>query len=131
MWHSQLRTSQRLQSDYGMPAPRSSSSPATMRTTWRSVSSCPCELLEEIREHDLMYEQDAHGANLHQATEVLRDRAFFEIVQRLDGYDGYGRAVAPIRMAAHHRAGIGRSAKTRAQLSVSDAVPEMSMLAGV
>lgn len=67
------------------------------------------ELLEEIREHDLMYEQDAHGAYLHLATEVLGDRVFFEIVQRLDGYDGYGTADAPVRMAAHRRARSRRS----------------------
>lgn len=64
----------------------------------------PSALVDQIREHDLMYEQDARGAYLHLATEVLGDRVFFEIAQRLDGYDGYGTADAPIRMAAHRRA---------------------------
>ena len=34
---------------------------------------------------------------------MLGDRVFFEVVQRLGGYDGYGTADAPVRMAAHRR----------------------------
>nr|WP_218860454.1 sugar phosphate isomerase/epimerase and 4-hydroxyphenylpyruvate domain-containing protein [Petropleomorpha daqingensis] len=61
-------------------------------------------LLAAIREHGLMYEEDASGAYLHLATEVLGDRVFVEFVQRLRGYDGYGTLDAPVRMAAHRRA---------------------------
>jgi 4-hydroxyphenylpyruvate dioxygenase len=70
------------------------------------------ELLTAIREHGLMYDEDASGGYLHLATVVLGDRVFFEVVQRLGGYDGYGTADAPVRMAAHRRAraGSGRSA---------------------
>jgi 4-hydroxyphenylpyruvate dioxygenase len=63
----------------------------------------PAGLLAAVREHGLMYEEDAHGGYLHLATEVLGDRVFFEVVQRLGGYDGYGTADAPVRMAAHRR----------------------------
>jgi 4-hydroxyphenylpyruvate dioxygenase len=28
---------------------------------------------------------------------------FFEVVQRISGYDGYGEVNAPVRMAAHRR----------------------------
>jgi 4-hydroxyphenylpyruvate dioxygenase len=28
---------------------------------------------------------------------------FFEVVQRIGGYDGYGTVNAPVRMAAHRR----------------------------
>jgi len=28
---------------------------------------------------------------------------FFEVVQRIGGYDGYGTVNAPVRMAAHGR----------------------------
>ncbi|WP_448624190.1 TIM barrel protein [Geodermatophilus sp. URMC 64] len=61
-------------------------------------------LLAAIREHGLMYEEDERGGYLHLSTEVLGDRLFVEFVQRLDGYDGYGTADAPVRMAAHRRA---------------------------
>ena len=61
-------------------------------------------LLAAIREHGLMYEEDATGCYLHLATEVLGDRVFVEFVQRLGGYDGYGTLDAPVRMAAHRRA---------------------------
>jgi len=63
----------------------------------------PADVLAAIREHGLMYEEDGAGGYLHLATEVLGDRVFFEVVQRLGGYDGYGTADAPVRMAAHRR----------------------------
>lgn len=61
-------------------------------------------LLADLRAHGLLYDVDAHGAFLHLYTEVLARRVFFEVVQRLDGYDGYGAVNAPVRMAAHRRA---------------------------
>lgn len=63
----------------------------------------PAEVLAAVREHGLMYEEDDRGGYLHLATEVLGDRVFVEVVQRLGGYDGYGTADAPVRMAAHRR----------------------------
>jgi 4-hydroxyphenylpyruvate dioxygenase len=60
-------------------------------------------LLAELRECGLFYDEDARGRYLHLATEVLGSRVFFEVVQRIDGYDGYGTANAPVRMAAHRR----------------------------
>jgi 4-hydroxyphenylpyruvate dioxygenase len=62
------------------------------------------ELLAAVREHGLMYDEDERGGYLHLATLVLGDRVFFEVVQRLGGYDGYGSADAPVRMAAHRQA---------------------------
>ena len=64
----------------------------------------PAELIAAVREHGLMYEEDAAGGYLHLATEVLGGRVFFEVVQRIGGYDGYGTADAPVRMAAHRGA---------------------------
>ena len=64
----------------------------------------PPDLAGAVRRHGLMYEEDAAGAYLHLATEVLGGRVFFEVVQRIGGYDGYGTADAPVRMAAHRRA---------------------------
>jgi 4-hydroxyphenylpyruvate dioxygenase len=68
----------------------------------------PPDLLAAIREHELMYEEDPDGGYLHVATEVLGDRVFFEVVQRLGGYGGYGTADVPVRMAAQRRARVAR-----------------------
>jgi 4-hydroxyphenylpyruvate dioxygenase len=64
-------------------------------------------LLADLREHGLFYDADATGAFLHLYTEVLGGRVFFEVVQRLTGYDGYGAVNSPVRMAAHRRARTG------------------------
>jgi 4-hydroxyphenylpyruvate dioxygenase len=61
-------------------------------------------LLAAVREHGLMYDEDERGGYLHLATQVLGDRVFFEVVQRLGGYDGYGTSDTPVRMAAQRRA---------------------------
>jgi 4-hydroxyphenylpyruvate dioxygenase len=58
-------------------------------------------LLAAMRECGLFYDEDEHGRYLHLVTEVLGCRVFFEVVQRIDGYDGYGSVNAPVRMAAH------------------------------
>jgi 4-hydroxyphenylpyruvate dioxygenase len=60
-------------------------------------------LVAEMRECGLLYDEDAHGCYLHLYTEVLGSRVFFEVVQRIGGYDGYGSVNAPVRMAAHRR----------------------------
>ncbi|MFD0521296.1 TIM barrel protein [Paractinoplanes durhamensis] len=62
----------------------------------------PTDLLTELQEHSILYDRDERGAYLHFYTEMLGSRVFFAVVQRIDGYDGYGGAVsAPARMAAH------------------------------
>ncbi|GAB3284093.1 bifunctional sugar phosphate isomerase/epimerase/4-hydroxyphenylpyruvate dioxygenase family protein [Parasphingorhabdus pacifica] len=58
-------------------------------------------LLAAMRECDVLYDRDEHGEFFHYYTEVLGSRVFFEVVQRVDGYAGYGSANAPVRMAAH------------------------------
>ncbi|MEU5882444.1 TIM barrel protein [Spirillospora sp. NPDC047279] len=63
-------------------------------------------LLRELR---LLYDRDEHGEFLHFYT-ATTGRVFFEVVQRLDGYRGYGAANAPVRLAVqharlHHRSG--------------------------
>jgi 4-hydroxyphenylpyruvate dioxygenase len=60
--------------------------------------------LAAIREFGLFYDEAGTGAFLHLYTEVLGGRVFFEFVQRIGGYDGYGAANAPVRMAAQRRA---------------------------
>ncbi|MEH1167761.1 TIM barrel protein [Micromonospora sp. CPCC 205539] len=62
----------------------------------------PPELLAAMREHSILYDRDEHGEYLHFYTEILGSRVFFEVVQRVEGYLGYGApASVPVRMAAH------------------------------
>jgi 4-hydroxyphenylpyruvate dioxygenase-like putative hemolysin/sugar phosphate isomerase/epimerase len=62
------------------------------------------ELLAAMRDYAVLYDRGEHGEYLHFFTEVLGSRVFFEVVQRIDGYAGYGAPSSmPIRMAAHRR----------------------------
>lgn len=64
----------------------------------------PADLLTAMREHSILYDRDEHGEYLHFFTEVLGSRMFFEVVQRINGYAGYGApSSTPLRMAAHRR----------------------------
>jgi 4-hydroxyphenylpyruvate dioxygenase len=58
------------------------------------------ELIDELRRHNLLYDRSAAGDYFQLYTEPFADRFFFEIVQRATGYDAYGAANAPVRMAA-------------------------------
>ena len=64
----------------------------------------PSGLVETLRAHSILYDRDEHGEFLHFFTEMLGSRLFFEVVQRIDGYTGFGdpRSV-PLRMTAHRR----------------------------
>ncbi|MEU9480139.1 TIM barrel protein [Streptomyces sp. NPDC048191] len=57
--------------------------------------------LETYRELGILYDRDAGGAFRHCYTETV-GRVFFELVQRDPGYQGYGAANAPVRLAAQH-----------------------------
>lgn len=58
-------------------------------------------LLETLRELGILYDVDAAGHELlHCYTEAVGSRLFFELVQRADGYEGYGAGNATVRMAA-------------------------------
>ncbi|MEV6304536.1 TIM barrel protein [Actinoplanes sp. NPDC051861] len=69
----------------------------------------PPDLLAVLREHSILYDSDDQGEYLHFYTEMLGSRLFFEVVQRIGGYGGYGAvATVPVRMAAHrHRRLLG------------------------
>ena len=60
-------------------------------------------LLERMRALGVLLDRDASGEFLHFYTDVLGGRVFFEVVQRVGGYAGYGEVNAPVRMAAHRR----------------------------
>jgi 4-hydroxyphenylpyruvate dioxygenase len=62
----------------------------------------PETLVERLRRHGILYDRDSAGGELfHFYTPVYGGRVFFEILQRTGGYDGFGEANAPVRMAAH------------------------------
>jgi 4-hydroxyphenylpyruvate dioxygenase-like putative hemolysin/sugar phosphate isomerase/epimerase len=62
------------------------------------------DLLAALREYSVLYDRDAHGEYLHFYTGIFGSRVFFEVVQRIGGYAGYGSATsAPVRMAAHRQ----------------------------
>ncbi|MGI9824903.1 TIM barrel protein [Agromyces sp. Marseille-Q5079] len=66
--------------------------------------SLPAGAVDGFREYSILYDRDEHGEFLHFFTEMLGSRIFFEVVQRVDGYDGFGEPHSvPLRMAAHRR----------------------------
>ena len=69
----------------------------------------PPEQLAAMRELGVLLDRDEHGEFLHFYTEVLGSRVFFEVVQRIGGYAGYGEFNAPVRMAAHRRLRVAAS----------------------
>jgi 4-hydroxyphenylpyruvate dioxygenase len=61
-----------------------------------------------LRDRDILFDRDESGDFLHAFTAPFDDRFFFEIVQRVGGYQQYGAANAAVRMAVQ--------AKDRGQL---------------
>jgi len=57
------------------------------------------ETVAELRELGLLYDREGAAEFVHFYTATIGD-LFFEVVQRKDGYGGYGAANAPIRLAA-------------------------------
>ncbi|WP_225781377.1 bifunctional sugar phosphate isomerase/epimerase/4-hydroxyphenylpyruvate dioxygenase family protein [Xenophilus sp. Marseille-Q4582] len=53
-----------------------------------------------LRAAGILFDRSAAGDYLHIYTESLEQGLFFEVVQRIDGYDAYGAANAPARMAS-------------------------------
>ncbi|QVQ52363.1 sugar phosphate isomerase/epimerase and 4-hydroxyphenylpyruvate domain-containing protein [Spiractinospora alimapuensis] len=66
----------------------------------RSRTDLDEETLERLRVHGIMYDQVGDGEFFHFYTPMVDGRLFFEVVQRRGGYDGYGAANSPFRMAA-------------------------------
>jgi 4-hydroxyphenylpyruvate dioxygenase len=59
------------------------------------------EFLSELAYYNVLYDRDAQGGELfHVYTEPFDDRFFFEILQRKNGYVGYGAANVAVRLAA-------------------------------
>jgi len=59
--------------------------------------------IEPLRAHGILYDRDGGGEFFHFYTTMLGRRMFFEFVQRVNGYQGYGASNTPVRMAAQYR----------------------------
>ncbi len=57
-------------------------------------------LLARLRAAGVLFDRSPAGDYLHIYTESFEDGFFFEVVQRIGGYDGYGAVNAPARMAS-------------------------------
>jgi sugar phosphate isomerase/epimerase/4-hydroxyphenylpyruvate dioxygenase-like putative hemolysin len=80
----------------------------------------PPRLFAAMCEHSVLYDRDEHGEFLHFYTEILGSRVFFEVVQRIGAYTGYGAVTTPpVRMAAHRR----RRLRTQQPLAATDDPP--------
>ncbi|TQS46002.1 sugar phosphate isomerase/epimerase and 4-hydroxyphenylpyruvate domain-containing protein [Cryptosporangium phraense] len=70
----------------------------------------PPDRLAAYRDLGILHTEDTGtGAYLHVSTPLLGGRLFLALAQRVDGYDGYGWADAPVRMTAHRRHRLVRS----------------------
>ncbi|WP_460133815.1 3-dehydroshikimate dehydratase QuiC [Pseudomonas sp. S1_E04] len=72
------------------------------------------EFLSELAYYNVLYDRDAQGGELfHVYTEPFEGRFFFEIIQRRNGYAGYGAANVAVRLAAmaKSRSGAVRQAR--------------------
>ncbi|SDK78194.1 3-dehydroshikimate dehydratase QuiC [Pseudomonas indica] len=66
------------------------------------------EFLSELAYYNVLYDRDAQGGELfHVYTEPFEERFFFEIIQRKNGYVGYGAANVAVRLAAMAKARSG------------------------
>ncbi|RSN61374.1 4-hydroxyphenylpyruvate dioxygenase [Amycolatopsis sp. WAC 04182] len=54
-----------------------------------------------LRENSVLYDRDSSGEFLHFCTELVGSQVFFEFVQRIGGYRGYGVVNTPVSMTAH------------------------------
>jgi 3-dehydroshikimate dehydratase len=64
------------------------------------------ETVAHLRELGLLYDREADGEFVHFYTATVGE-VFFEVVQRHGGYDGYGAANAPVRLAAQRSSAQG------------------------
>lgn len=60
----------------------------------------PDARVAELRQHGVMYDRDDTGEILHVYTRRINGAFYVEVLQRLDGYDGYGAGNTPVRLVA-------------------------------
>jgi 4-hydroxyphenylpyruvate dioxygenase len=57
-------------------------------------------MLTSLQAANILYDEDANGAYFQLYSRPYGDGSFFEIVERRNGYDGYGAPNASYRTAA-------------------------------
>jgi 4-hydroxyphenylpyruvate dioxygenase len=70
------------------------------------------ETIERMERLGVLYDQIGSGKLLQAFTPMIGNRLFFELCQRIDGYDSYGTANAPVRISAHR--GVTPGLRTKA-----------------
>ena len=65
----------------------------------------PADLLADLKAGNILFDQDDDGQFFQLYSRPIGEGLFFEIVQRLGRYDGYGAPNAPFRIAAQARLG--------------------------
>ena len=58
------------------------------------------EFCKKLQELNILYDEDEYGSFLQIYTHIFNDTFFFEFVERIDGYQGYGANNALFRIAA-------------------------------
>ena len=66
-------------------------------------------LIDAMREFGILYDREKGGEFYHLYTSVQGSRVFFEVVQRVGAYPGYGSANSAVRMTAQRSARAHRS----------------------
>jgi 4-hydroxyphenylpyruvate dioxygenase len=59
--------------------------------------------IERLKAHNVLYEREGEGEYFQLYTQTFDERFFFEIVERRNGYSGFGASNAQIRLAAQTR----------------------------
>jgi 4-hydroxyphenylpyruvate dioxygenase len=70
------------------------------------------QTLERMEHLGILYDRIGSGTLLQAFTPMIGNRLFFELCQRIDGYDSYGTANAPMRISAHR--GVTPGLRTKA-----------------
>jgi 4-hydroxyphenylpyruvate dioxygenase len=60
----------------------------------------PAEVLDHLREHQLLYDRVGDGELVHAFTEDLGTGFHVELLERRGGYDGYGSPNTFVRLAS-------------------------------
>lgn len=79
------------------------------------------QFVEKLRQHCILYDEEGEGQFFQLYSQPYGDGFFFEIVQRANGYAGYGAANAPYRTAALKRLLREMQSKTAGEIEVKTA----------
>lgn len=69
--------------------------------------------LDDLKAHHILFDEDGQGRFLQFYSRPFSGGLFFEVIQRVDGYDGYGAPNAPFRIAAQKRLATGKGIPKR------------------